>query len=364
MLRLTDLEISDAEEQAGQGTGQTRKRKEWEIPGPSNTTTTNDTLAPGETYDSSKEQFPDDPWYTLEYEDITMKIGNLCDRLAKPLQEYASLEPGIQDLIDAAQAAKILPSITKLCLAVLGEQGAGKSTLVNALLDRKLLERSGGTKSCTAYATVIEHKVGADDKTQLSDINVEFLDEKEIKITVKEQILRWVEVYPGFDDDESDADGSSAEESTSERDFVDQHFQKKFSKKLTKKLKLSTETAKEFFRIIFDTKNDENTDQWLEATLYNTDISKSDFSDICFARAQARFVELGTKIDLHNGRSKFPDILDKDLAKKSTVIKKFWPFVKVVTIATGHILLRHGLCLFDLPGKAAWSSIHGQILTE
>ncbi|KAH7351394.1 hypothetical protein BKA66DRAFT_575614 [Pyrenochaeta sp. MPI-SDFR-AT-0127] len=355
----------DTKESTGYETHQSRKRKTGDVFEPSNTAQTRDTLEPGQTYDPSYEQFPDDPWYDLDYEDVTLKTSKLCDNLAVPLQRYAFVDQGIRDLLGATQAAKTLPSITKLFLAVLGEQGAGKSTLVNAILDRKLLERSGGTKSCTAYATIILHKDGADDSTQLSDIIVEFFNEDEIKISINEQILRWVEVYPGFytgqqdnNEDESDAGRTPTEETTSENGPKNPNC----PKMLSEQLKHSTQTAKEFFEIIFNTGKDTETRRWLQETLYETDISMGDFSNICFTHAQARLDQLDTKMPINNGKSTLSDVSDRELAKAEAMIREFWPFVKVVTVATGHVLLRHGLGFFDLPGYGDTSQLRETVI--
>ena len=58
------------------------------------------------------------------------------------------------------------------------------------------------------------------------------------------------------------------------------------------------------------------------------------------------------EVDLETRNAYFKNISDRKLGKETSKIKELWPFVKVVTISTGHILFRHGLRLFDLPGKS------------
>jgi hypothetical protein len=119
---------------------------------------------------SAKEQFPDVPWYDLDYQLITDMVHEMLDEIIDGQQRFAATDSGIKGVIDAAKEAKNLPDLEKCCMAVLGEQGAGKSTLVTALMGgRKLLEKSGNTKSCTAVPTVIAHKKGADDDTRQSE---------------------------------------------------------------------------------------------------------------------------------------------------------------------------------------------------
>jgi hypothetical protein len=177
-----------------------------------------------ETYDPSiNEQFPQDPWHTLNHESIIDQVGELCDELTIPLEKYVGIDEAIENLKKQAEDARKLPDMKKLRVAVLGEQGVGKSTLVNALLDRKILDNSAGSTACTAYATTIEYKPGVADNTQVSDVKIEFFSEEEIDAFVKDQHNRWADCYPGpqarrrdlaQDSDESSSDEFSSEGST------------------------------------------------------------------------------------------------------------------------------------------------------
>lgn len=123
-------------------------------------------------------------------------------------------------------------------------------------------------------------------------------------------------------------------------------------------------TAKEFFGIIFNTKEDDVTKRWLDEMLHKTNLQDGEFSKTCHKRAETRLREIGGKIDMRESLSEHKDVSDKDLAQIRNLIKTIWPFVKSVTIATGHVLLRNGLCFFDLPGKIVESRRGRTLLTK
>jgi hypothetical protein len=289
-------------------------------------------------------------WYALKPEEITDLVGNMCDKLTNPIKKYASVDQRFQDLVHAAKAAKKLPEIKHCSVAVLGEQGIGKSSLINALLDRGLLDRSGSSKACTAYATILEYKLGADDHTTLSDLLVEFFSKEEIEQCIKEQIDRWVEVYPG-------AKNSQPLHGEDEDDPDEGYASQPAGNTASRTKSRGATTAKEFFEIIFDTQRNEEASTKLERLLHHTNIKEGDFLDVCCRQADDRFSQLATEmseVNLQNRTAHFTNISDRKLGRETSKIRKLWPFVKVVTISTGHILFRHGLRLFDLPGKPTY----------
>ncbi|RMZ70013.1 nuclear gtpase slip-gc-like [Pyrenophora seminiperda CCB06] len=358
--------------------------------------------------DAIDEELAEEPFNAIKPEEIAFMVNELCDRLTKPLVEYASIDKRYGDLDTAAQLAKQLPAISKYSVAVLGEQGTGKSTVINALIDRSLLDQSGSSKACTAYATVLEYKEGADDQTTSSDVIVEFLTVQEIDHCIEEQINLWADAYQrkkkmrqvlceaneedgedaenGENGEEDGEDGEDAEdggdaedgeeeveetedkgeeakevvEETKEDEEVeespDTHSATQSSRIMTKKrLPRGAVTAKEFFQIIFDIQRHNQTGVWLEKELHYTDIREGKFLSTCRQQALNRFSELAMEmrgLDIVTRKVVFHNIPDRNLGRRTATIRNHWPFVKVVTISTGHILFRHGLRLFDLPGKS------------
>jgi len=293
------------------------------------------------------EEVANNKWYAIKPEEITVVVGHMSDKLTTPMEKYTSVDQSFEDLINAAKAASKMPEIKQCSVAVLGEQGIGKSSLVNALLGRGLLDRSGSSKACTAYATVIEYNPGADDHTIRSDIRVEFFTKEEIRECVKEQMDRWVEVYPFAKQSSEPPDGED------EDDEDDDNATPSASEPSSRTRSRGAATAKEFFHIIFDVRNEEAKAK-LEYMLHHTDIKRGDFLDTCCRKADERFLQLTTwlsGIDTQARTAYFPNVPDNRIGRATGKIRKIWPFVKVFTILTGHILLRHGLRFFDLPGK-------------
>jgi len=327
----------------GQGTLPSRKRKFKPVYNP-----------------SASEQFPDVPWYKVNYQTITDLVHEMLDKIIIKLEKYAPVDAGIKALLEAAEEAKSLPDLEKCRMAVLGDQAAGKSTLITVLMGgRRLLDSSGDTKSCTAVPTAMVHKKGAADNTRESDMTIEWMNLDEVLAHIQEQIRRWTDLHPGFNHDlddspgeEDDVQGSSDDEDELYPPTADEEEPTRSKSQGRKSLKLddAASTAKEFFEVIFNTERDRRAKQRLEDRLYNSDIRLDDFETLCVEAVQTRFRELDADLRVRDNLSHFSAVKDRDLRDKRNLVKRLWPFVKLVTIATGHILLRYGMCFYDLPG--------------
>lgn len=297
---------------------------------------------------TSHEELLQELWYAINPDEIVMMVENMCDKLTTPLQKYAHIDSRFQDVIDAVNRKRNPPDVRQFNVAILGEQGTGKSSVINALLDRGLLDRSGSSKACTSYATILEHKKGASDQTKLSDLTVEFLNEEEIRHIIKEQIYHWTEVYPGHKE-AHDPVRNGGKDEDDEDEKVQVPVQKCSSARSH-----GAATAKEFFELIFNVRRCVETKDWLEKQLHHTNIEEGNFFDMCCEKTRSRFAQMAKEkkeLDLEMRKVCCIDVPDNKLWKETTLVKELWPFVKSVTVATGHILLRHGLRLFDLPGE-------------
>ncbi|ROW04317.1 hypothetical protein VSDG_00871 [Cytospora chrysosperma] len=112
---------------------------------------------------------------TEELEAGVKSSVQLLDNLKPPLQ--AALASG------ETQAATWLESITRLqdaakpartVVGVVGNTGAGKSSVINALLDEEKLVPTNGMRACTASATEISYNY-SDDPEQLYRAEIEFI---------------------------------------------------------------------------------------------------------------------------------------------------------------------------------------------
>lgn len=303
-----------------------------------------------------EQELSKEPWYALKPEEIVVQVEDMCDNLAASLAKYAPIDQRYQEAVDAANAKRKLPEITQFNVAVVGEQGIGKSSVINALLDRGLLDRSGSSRACTAYATILEYKKGAPDETDLSDVSVQFFSETEVRHCINEQVDRWIEVHPGpqeagwsslcQDDDDEDFDQDNSGEDTT--------FHSR-TRDISEEASRAADTAEEFFQIIFNVQEHVECGEWLKNELYHTNINERGFSALCFDAARRMFQDMARKkqeVSLERRKAHFTNVPDKTLWEQTAAIKRLWPFVKAVTIATGHILLRNGLRLFDIPGES------------
>ena len=144
----------------------------------------------GHVYDSSIEDFPDQLWYTLNLDRLGEKLLHMCNELGRSIATYKIVDEEIADLRRTLMHAKLIPRPKRINIAVVGNQDMGKSSITNALMNRHLVEVMGGSEACTAFATIIEHKEGAPDDTDLSDVKVTLLSLDEIHEFVEEQIRR------------------------------------------------------------------------------------------------------------------------------------------------------------------------------
>ncbi|KAL6703376.1 hypothetical protein ACN47E_009718 [Coniothyrium glycines] len=349
----------------------TRKRKADDVPPPDVTCLTNDTLPAGAIYDQSNETFPKLPWYDLNYELVTDCNEKMCTALSTPLEQYTHSDEDIKDFVEDIKRLAKMPTIAPLVIALVGSQGSGKSTLINSFLGRMLVQRSGGSGACTSYPTWIKYKEGARDNTCVSDVTIEFLTNEEIKICIREQIVRWEVVYAGNEgglegtanaDDEGDSDEDhEAKEVTIKKTQI----QLKTAGKLSRDIQDSLKTAKEFFEMVCNTKKDATAKTWLENALYKTDIREGDFATQCFAYAQARLQYLRTAwMEMEDRKAKFLDIPDYELTSKITEARRFAPLVKMCLIETGGVILRHGPSFLDLPGFGDTSHFRESVIND
>jgi hypothetical protein len=54
-------------------------------------------------------QFPDLPWYSLNYQRVGSQIHEMLDEIILGLKKYVANDPAIKELIEAAEKAKKLP---------------------------------------------------------------------------------------------------------------------------------------------------------------------------------------------------------------------------------------------------------------
>lgn len=305
----------------------------------------------GLTYDSSSEDLPDHPWYALDVEKLRDNIERMCDDLGQPLSIHNALDPEMSDLPRALNRAKQLPRPRKMSIAVVGDQGVGKSSTINALLNRHLVDASASSSACTAFATIIEHKPGTSDDTDESDLKVTFYTIDEIRDFIEEHIRRYADVYAPHDFTNYDAqsevlsDEDASESEMSEVEVAPVYLPKR---KIPKAMKLGADTAEQFFRLIFGVDDDQRNGSELDEWLSRPGLEDGHFLLHCTGLAEDHLAQLHAKA---LNTAEFTNVKDANIPKIRDKATKMWPLVKAVTISTGSVLLRNGIRFMDLPGS-------------
>lgn len=306
-------------------------------------------------YNLSCEELPDKLWYTLDHRDIETKVDTMCQKLLTSVHKYATVDQEISNLIMALDSAKATPTPTKINIAVVGDQGIGKSSLINAPLHRDLVDVSASSSACTAFATIIQHKKNAKDDTRSSDIEVEFLKRDEIREFVEEQIRRYADAYgPQDPDDHMDDDEDAMDIFSDEESTAPAASSTDGKRKIPDSVQRGADTAKDFFHIIFGTQDDADALQDLQDWLQRSDLEDGCFLEHCVDIAMKHLA----KIHEQEETLTYTDISDQDLQKHREFAATIWPLVRSVTISTGSILLRNDICFLDLPGQSIKVEIH------
>jgi hypothetical protein len=328
-------------------------------------------------YNPKTESFPDEPWYALEHDGLNHSIRSMCDDLLQLLNNFSIRHSELANLKTALQSATIIPRGQRFYVAFLGEQGIGKSSIINAVFDRELVNVSGSSSACTAYPTIITHKEGTMDDTT-SDIRIEFLNMQELRNSTEEQIRRYTAAFPfkkprdstdhemGVEEYMSDEDiesVNSAEDRESihlTQDLPDRELTRDAGRRnrtrIPQAVLRGAKTAKAYFEIVFDTHRDESRRLQLEYWLENTDIENNDFLDDCLTMVKERLATLGAQ----EGHLTHNNIPDRDLATTWSLAQSIYPLVKAFHLATDHVLLRNNICVLDLPGKL---DLHREIVS-
>jgi predicted GTPase len=70
-------------------------------------------------------------------------------------QQSEIYDPKLENLKTALQSATVIFCGQSFYVAFLGEQGIGKSSIINAIFDRELVNVPSLSSTCTAYSTTI-----------------------------------------------------------------------------------------------------------------------------------------------------------------------------------------------------------------
>ncbi|CAI6335801.1 unnamed protein product [Periconia digitata] len=245
------------------------------------------------------------------------------------------------------------PSHTRLEFCVIGETGIGKSTFINAALNRpELADASDSTKACTQHATSYEYLPGAPDNASLSNVYITIVDVATRKQEAQMQIENYSKVHCRGSEGQSmniyeqDEEAEPAEANPS-------------ITMLTEEDRNLAKHALDYFHLIWNTQNNSEAEKELQVMLQHNYISSGELLAKCIQKQEERLQDLGKNGRVDQDQNVlFTDIPDAlfpgkdtlDLPAVRQLAAMIWPLIHKVTIRTGGVLLRNGIVLTDLPG--------------
>lgn len=131
-------------------------------------------------HDAATENMPKCPIYHPSYPKIQCCIDEMYDLLQTPLEESTYSDGNVKGLQEELRKRRISAYPSKVCVGLVGDMGAGKSSLLNSILGVGTVARNGSAgTSCTWV--VQEFRSPLPDQTQPFRAEIEFFDPGEIK---------------------------------------------------------------------------------------------------------------------------------------------------------------------------------------
>ena len=279
-------------------------------------------------YDPTQETPPDYPWFKLNKSAIDQHIRDISDKVINKLQSARPDDKELSSIMKAVSEVREVSASDGQEVAIVGQQGMGKSLLINALQNRRNLSKTTARgKACTASAIKYRHKPGASDLEENYDAAVTFMDDECLDEVIREHIRHYDHFYFSGDakSDHSDDEAHAAA------------------------------TAKEFFDAVFNTKVDSIAETELRRLLVASNIRNGALFTETLKMAHKRIEETGAGVDrkiFYSDMKIGPLVEDiKSYVSQQDDVPSLWTIVQDVSIYLGSALSREGICVVDLPGK-------------
>ncbi|ROW12852.1 hypothetical protein VMCG_00483 [Cytospora schulzeri] len=252
----------------------------------------------------------------------------ILDDLRIPMAD--SKQPKQVDWLAAIDRLKTNSTRTRTVVAVAGSTGAGKSSLINAVLDEDKLLVTSGYRACTAVITEISYNE-VDDEAKAYRAEVEFISqddwESELKLLL-EDLVEDKHLSAAYIDANAEAGIAYAKIRAVYPDLTHDMIVKSKAEQLANRESVS-------------------------GTLGKT-------REIACSNAQDLYSKLRVYLDSKDKATKAGPKASPDMA--------FWPLIKVVRVYCKADALSTGLVLVDLPGihdaNAARSAIASKYMSE
>jgi hypothetical protein len=290
-------------------------------------------------YNPTYEPLPDHTFFRLNRGAIDDGFHRIS---AAVLETLTGARPQDKQLAAVQQLALRLQTVAipeALDVAVVGEQGMGKSLAINALQHRPMLSTtsaSGG--ACTASAIRFCYKADAQEFSDSFDAKIKFMNDEELTESIQEHIDRYYHFH---------FSGHVDEETYFEHQRV-------------------AEDAAAFFDLLYNSNHDREAASQLKSLLTSDSIKENDLLKATMAMAHRRINEARPRWSETEDRTivfkdrtiVFKDrtikVLMKEVEQYMAMVPSMpslWPIVQSLDIHLWSFLAKHGVNLRDLPGN-------------
>ncbi|KAJ4358617.1 uncharacterized protein N0V89_003201 [Didymosphaeria variabile] len=285
----------------------------------------------GNVYNPFSEPLPGHKFFRLDRKAIDKGFNKIS---AAVLETLSGARPQDKQLAAVQSLARRLQTVIvpeTLDVAVVGEQGTGKSLAINALQHRpRLSTTSASGGACTASAIRFCYKPDAPEFADSFDAKIKFMSDEELTESIQEHIDRYYHFHFSGNVDE-------------ETYFEDQRVAK---------------DAGAFFNVLHNAKYDREAASQLNTLLTADNIKGQNLLNATMAMAHRRIDETSSHWSTTEERTiVFKDqtikILMEEVEKymaRCPSMPSLWPIVQSLDILLWSLLAKHGVNLRDLPG--------------
>ncbi|RDL37034.1 Uncharacterized protein BP5553_04467 [Venustampulla echinocandica] len=278
---------------------------------------------PTSPYIVGSEEAPLEPFFTSTFQTALQRGLDIAKDAASAMEEagLSIVEGGVlQRLISDAKGLSTFKGPGTRTIAILGDSGEGKSSLINALLHFPDIAKTGDIgAACTSVVTEYRQKTAI--HVAPITIEVEYLSMSEIEDLIKELIWNYRRIYLPH----------SEGENVTENEYT---MMQRVSEQAWSSLEAGFSHQREFSK----------------------DLLINDMSEAGLAIANNQLVQWAHELNWpDSGESgkwtSTADTADECCEKTSVFMQdRFWPFTKIIRVYLGADVLKTGVVLADLPG--------------
>ncbi|KAH6700598.1 hypothetical protein BKA61DRAFT_705543 [Leptodontidium sp. MPI-SDFR-AT-0119] len=273
-------------------------------------------------YDVRDEEAPQEPFFTSAFQTALQNGLGIANKVVTAIEKVIGSSEPSSDLgrlfKDARRLGTFRSSDTRT-IAVLGDSGEGKSSLINALLHVPEIAKTGDIgAACTSVVT--EYRQKTRDHTAPITIEVEYLSKSEIEDLIKELLWNYRQIFlPEVEEDTVDPKDYARYQRESEQAWsaLEAGFkhQRGFNKQLL-----------------------------------------SDMAEGGLAKATSKLIQWAHELqwpgDGSSGTWKATADTAEECCEKTSIFMqdRFWPFTKIIRVYLSAQVLKTGVVLADLPG--------------